>query len=284
MKMLVHLHVFYHEQVPWFIDKLRNIQGVRWDLLVTWSAPSLETEALIRAFKPDVRFFQVENVGYDVWPFISALRAIDIDAYEFILKLHTKNSNEVRNRINGLEFRGFRWRDLLVDALLGSKEQFCRVWEKMTTTPRAGLACNAALLCKLSSGLPEDTEPLFEEMKRIGLHTDDLRFCGGTMFLARMAPFHFLRDLDLKADDFSSYSASHSCGSMAHIYERIISFCITAQGYRIVPVKSHPAAYWKVRIHGVTKPILTWFFALERRGPQRQKYMVILGNSIRLKG
>lgn len=284
MKMLVHFHVYYHDQVPWFIGKLRHIRNVDWDLLVTWAAPNPVTESLIRDCKPEARFLQVENVGYDVWPFIAALQSIDLDAYDFILKLHTKNSSAVRHRINGLTMYGFRWRDMLVDALLGSAEQFRSVWERMTANPKAGIACNAALLCKPSVGLPEDTAPLFKEMERIGLHTEDLRFCGGTMFLARTAPLHFLRNLDLTASSFSSSSASHSFGSLAHIYERIITFCITGQGYAIVPVKSHPAALWKVRFREVTKPVLSWLFALERRGPERIKYMVIVGIPIRLKG
>lgn len=284
MRLLVYLHVYYHDQVPWFMDKLRHVTGVEWDLLVTWVAPNPATEALVRACKPDARFLQVENVGYDIWPFIVALRSIDMDAYEFILKLHTKNCSAPGNRINGLHLRGFRWRNLLVDALLGSEEQFRHVWQCMTSDPKAGLACNAALLCTLSVGLPEDTEPLFKEMERIGLHTDDLRFCGGTMFLARTAPLCFLRDLDLSPDSFSGPPLSHTVGSLAHVYERIVTFCITAQGYELVPVRSHPAVLWKVRIHRLLTPVLSWFFALERRGPMREKYLVILGIGIRLKG
>ena len=283
-RLLAYLHVYYHDQIPWFLEKLSHIEGCDWDLVVTWSEPRAESEALIRSFKADARFLQVENAGYDIWPFIKLLRSIDMDAYDFLLKLHTKNSSSKRSRINGLNLRGFRWRDLLVDALLGTPQQFRSVLDAMTADPLSGIACNAALVCKLTRGLPEDTDPLFEEMERIGLKTEDLRFAGGTMFLARTQPLKFIRDLDLTAESFSGAPVSHGYGSLAHIYERIISFAVTAQGYRIVPVESHPAVLRRVRIHAVTQPVISWLFALERRGPERHKYLVIFGIPIKLKG
>ena len=36
MKLLVHLHVFYHDQVPWFLERLRSLDGYDWDLIVTF--------------------------------------------------------------------------------------------------------------------------------------------------------------------------------------------------------------------------------------------------------
>lgn len=283
-RLLAYLHVYYHEQIPWFLEKLSHIGGCEWDLVVSWSVPSPESEKLIRAFKADVRFIQVENVGYDIWPFISVLRCVDLDAYDYILKLHTKNSSKKRSRINGLNLRGYRWRDLLVDALLGSPEQFRSVWETVNGDPEMGIACNAALVCPLTKGLPEDTDPLYAEMERIGLKTRDLRFCGGTMFLARTAPLRLIRDSDLTAASFSAAPVSHAYGSLAHIYERIITYMITAQGYKIYPIESHPAALRKVKIHALTQPVISWLFALERRGPERHKYLVIFGIPIKLKG
>ena len=73
-RLLVHLHVYYHDQVVYFIEKMKNISGCEWDLLVTYSEYDGRTEALIREFRPDAGFLKVENVGYDVWPFISVLK------------------------------------------------------------------------------------------------------------------------------------------------------------------------------------------------------------------
>ena len=65
MKVLVHLHVYYLDQVPYFLEKLSSIGGCQWDLVVTSSSLPPREESLLREFKPDVRFIQAENVGYD---------------------------------------------------------------------------------------------------------------------------------------------------------------------------------------------------------------------------
>ena len=114
-KLLTVLHVFYHEQVDYFIDKLMNINGIDWDLVVTYSSYSAETEAKLKDFKPDVKMVQVGNAGYDVWPFIQVIQNVDFSEYDYVLKLHTKGQS--KQRLNGLNFKEWLWRDLLVNAI-----------------------------------------------------------------------------------------------------------------------------------------------------------------------
>lgn len=282
-RVLVYLHLYYHGQLPYFLQKIASVNGCAWDLVVTVSKQDAETERLLRAFRPDVTILPVENVGYDIWPFIAMLRSVDLSRYDYVLKLHTKNRNEVRNRVNGLNLRGFRWRNLLVDALLRSPRQFASVLSKMESDPQAGIACNAALIKKPSIGLAEDTDLLVAEMERLGLHPADRRFCAGTMFLSRIAPFERLVDADLTPDYFETVSLSHSMGTKAHVYERILSFVVLDAGYHFVPIASHPLALLKVRIHDLLNPLLHWVFSLERRGAERVKYLTILGMEFRLK-
>ena len=70
MKLLVHFHVYYHDQVDYFIEKMSNINGCDWDLYVTMSEMNPETVGKLRQFKPSAVFIKIENLGYDVWPFI----------------------------------------------------------------------------------------------------------------------------------------------------------------------------------------------------------------------
>ena len=58
-RLLVVLHVYYHEQVDWFIDRLSNIAGCEWDLIVTFSEDSLKSRRKFQSFKPDARFLVV---------------------------------------------------------------------------------------------------------------------------------------------------------------------------------------------------------------------------------
>lgn len=282
-RLLVYLHLYYHEQLPFFLERLSSVDGCNWDLVVSWSEENEESERLLRAFRPDVTILKVANVGYDIWPFIAMLRAVDIRRYDYVLKLHTKNANIVKNRINGLNLRGFRWRNLLVDALLRSRGQFRKVLERLHTDPKVGIACNAALLKRPSVGLAEDTTLLEGELERIGMHPADSRFCAGTMFLARMEPFVKLRDSDLTEESFSGLTTSHNTGTLAHVYERIVFYYVTSAGYGIYPVISHPYSYFMVLCHDLSKPFLHWLFSIECRGAERVKYLRVLGMDFKLK-
>ena len=77
-RLLVYLHLYYHEQLPFFLERLSSVDGCNWDLVVSWSEENEESERLLRAFRPDVTILKVANVGYDIWPFIAMLRAVDI--------------------------------------------------------------------------------------------------------------------------------------------------------------------------------------------------------------
>ena len=49
MKLLVHLHVFYHDQVPWFLERLRSLDGYDWDLIVTFCEADAAMEKAVKA-------------------------------------------------------------------------------------------------------------------------------------------------------------------------------------------------------------------------------------------
>lgn len=51
-KLLVIFHIYYHEQIDYFIDKLCNINGIDWDLFITYTSESEETISKLRKLKP----------------------------------------------------------------------------------------------------------------------------------------------------------------------------------------------------------------------------------------
>jgi lipopolysaccharide biosynthesis protein len=239
MKLLVHFHVYYLEQLPYFLKRLRRIHDIDWDLYVTGKEEAMPA---IRSLKPDARFLAVENAGYDVWPFIAVIKAVRMEDYDYILKLHTKNKAPKFIQLNGIYLPRYRWRNLLVTALLGSEKRFTRALGKASQ----GLACQDLLHKRLSKKAPTDNALLRDEAARIGLALKGGSFCAGTMFIARAEPFRFLQGAPLDADFFRSETGTHLSGSPAHVYERILSLVVTSAGYRISPIVTHPlASAWK---------------------------------------
>ena len=219
MKLLVLLHLYYHDQLPYFLEKLSHINGCDYDLTVTYSTPLEESFAALKAFKPDCTLIQVPNAGYDVWPFIYALKCTDLDRYDLLLKLHTKNIDaDYVGRINGLSVDGALWRDLLVDPLLGSDSRFASALGKFESNPRCGIVYGTELRRHLSAGLREDKKMLFDELQRLGVRTRTRWFCAGTMFIARVAPYKILQTDIVYKELFDGKMHSHSVASMSHVY------------------------------------------------------------------
>lgn len=282
MRILVHLHLFYHGQLPWFLDRLRYLDGYDWDLAVTWNYACAATEKAVRAFKPEARFLTVENVGYDVWPFLEMLSKVDVSPYDILFKLHTKNVTSCKTvRLNGLHLREAAWRNVLVDALLGSPEQVRSVVSVFREQADAGMVCSGKLYASLD--FPEDGTMLTEELAALGLRTEERRFCAGNMFAVRPCLLAPLRKRDFRPGQFPSRSRSGSGGTLAHVYERVFSLLAPAQGYRVVTMDPPDAAYERrMRLRKVLKPVLTFIFNIDWEGFPRRKVLTVMGFKFKL--
>lgn len=279
-KLLTVLHVFYHEQVDYFIDKLMNINGIDWDLVVTYSSYSAETEAKLKDFKPDVKMVQVGNAGYDVWPFIQVIQNVDFSEYDYVLKLHTKGQS--KQRLNGLNFKEWLWRDLLVNAILRSRSRFTSCIKLLDEQKEIGMLCSYELFKDMEGVLPEESDMLQEEAERISLDVADGFFCAGTMFLARLDAFRRLKDVEFTDELWGTLNKSHGNGTLAHVYERIFSLMVVDEGYEIQVMlgskKSSSSVFFKRNVSPVFKSI----FNLDRDPKTYDKYLTLLGVKMKL--
>lgn len=280
-KLAVFFHVYYHKQVDYFIKKLGNINNCEWDLFVSYSTYSSATEQKIKAFKPDAQFIPVENVGYDIWPFIKAIKSVDISQYDLVMKLHTKNKNVKINKINGMQLSGYLWRNLLVDSMLRSRSQF-RKCTRILADERVGMVCGYEVLKTVSGSLPEDSGKMRTEAMRIGFRTDHRKFCAGTMFLAKPQALAPIVGCDANLNTWEAVSKSHSSGSMAHIYERLLSFSTCEAGLQIRSVITYPKETLLVYFHSVFGSALKFLFSLNREGEERDKYLTVIGMKVKL--
>ncbi|MBE6230941.1 MAG: hypothetical protein E7117_01080 [Bacteroidales bacterium] len=231
-RVLVIFHVYYHDQVDWFIDRMKNISGCRWELVVTCQAFTDELREKFHAFRHDVRFVEVENVGYDVWPFIKVVKSMDLSGYDCILKLHTKRPLDRKESINRVDLKGYRWRNILVDSLLGSSKRFEKCMSMMQDGA-VGMVCSYELFMSLRDYLPEDTFMLEGESERIGVAMKGKGFCAGTMFMVKPEALEKIRRADFPLEMWNKVSRSNSTGSAAHVYERLLCLAVYDAGLEI---------------------------------------------------
>ncbi len=258
-KVLVHLHLFYHNQLDYMMSKLKNICGCDWDLYVTVCEDNEKSIKKLKAFKPDVHIIKVENLGYDVWPFIQVLRMVDINDYKYVLKLHTKAKY-------GFPLKTYSWRNALVDSILISKKQFRKVVSLFEEDSSVGFAGRSTYWMLFSGLVPEEQGMLNRMMKRLHLRYAENYYLSGTMFFARMSVFKPVVESDISAEDFSLFSKTASKATNAHVLERVFSFLAPNSG-----LKNAKLTYFSGRI----KEFLKRLCSIEFIWSERQKGIVL---------
>ena len=237
-KLLVHLHLYYLEQVDFMLKKLRNITGCDWDLYVTLCNSDNNVINKIKTFKPDAQIILVGNKGYDVLPFLKVLRTCNLADYDYILKLHTKNKIMAHVQYNNIVYKNYLWRDKLINALLKSKKCFKDNLKILEKRQDVGIIADKDLvfeLTKYAGEIPEDTYLLEELKQRLNIKNNYKFFVAGTMFIARAEIFEKLVKSNISEYDFDSKSESLTSGSMAHLLERIMGILANEKGYIIYP-------------------------------------------------
>lgn len=208
-KVLVHLHLFYQDQLEYFIEKLSNITECHWDLVVTFIEDNPKTIKTLKEFKPDVKFLKIDNLGYDILPFLKVLQTTNLDDYDYVLKLHTKNFYTKCVRLKGLyEYSGYQWRDALVDALLKDKIRFKK---NLKMLEKYDLVTDETVWVKLGKEAEDyEAKKLFNPKNNF--------YCAGTMFLSKIELFN--KNFSYNEKGFDVNSKTSKGGSMAHVLER----------------------------------------------------------------
>ena len=240
--ILVHLHLYYINQLDEILARLQNLQELKFDLYVTMIEKSPAAEQKIKQFKPDTHILQVANQGYDIGPFIEVLHSLNLDNYDYVLKIHTKGTAaENYTRINGKRLNNKLWNRLLFDALLFSEEQVHNNLRQLA---------NADIGMLSSAYLITDDKKLYEQflpqinkiMQTAGLpKVDTFSFVAGTMFWAKASLFKPLQKYRLA--DFSTTDGKVKEGTLAHCFERLFGAVAQAQGLKLYGVKSSKVGF-----------------------------------------
>ena len=221
-KVLVCIHIYYHNQVDYIIDKLKSLNGIDYDLFVTYTNENKETNEKFLNFNKNVKFRIVENKGYDIYPFLVLINEIDLEKYSSLLKLHTKNCSTARNII---------WRNDLYENLLGTKYIFRKNLNKLK---KYGIVGSKARITTMNERCPENVW-LFEDVcKQIGIEPKKANFIAGTMFLARIEIIKRIKELNLLRLDFENKKMeTGSIGTNAHVIEMLFGVICNELGFKI---------------------------------------------------
>lgn len=232
VRVAVHLHLFYLEQLDDLLSRLQNLSDYPYDLFVTMVENSAEAKKKILAFKADAKIWSVPNLGYDIGPFVDFLHRINLDEYDFILKIHTKRTqSDTGCFFKGHRFNMWVWREMLLDATI-SKKAVKKAIALFKGNDNIGMIGSDYILTDEIWAYDIVEANIATEMANIGLKMPkDKHFVAGTMFWVRaklLKPF-----LAYKIEDFTISDKQIHDKTLAHVLERMFGFAVNAQGYII---------------------------------------------------
>lgn len=223
-KVAIVAHCFYLDIWPEISRRLRAIDA-QFDIFVTTTNDRLEeVSKIVLNSLPEARVFGAANRGMDIFPFLSIIPILHNEGYEVVCKIQTKKGDGKLAIV---------WRDLMLDTLIGSTNNFCSAIQEFEQDKKLIIAGPGALYQSVHK-LMLDNQPAVNHIisktwGEISLVNDEWGFFAGTMFWARVGPLlqlskHFnsgSQELD---------SAYKQDGKIEHGLERIFGLLSVMEG------------------------------------------------------
>lgn len=258
--ILVHAHVFYPELWQELKQCISNIRPYPFDLFVTMVEDHKEVIEDIRNHFLGARVEIIENRGYDVAPFLYVLNEVDLDQYDYIVKVHTKRDvRDERSVFRGL--RGSLWRESLL-SFLNTPERFKSYLEAFEKSPKIGMQNSYKLIVKhdVRDRLAQKRKKKF--LKDRGLPVLKDQFIAGTMFFVRASIFKDIKDLNIPLEAFDTKSDHET--QLAHVFERLFGYFVYKNDFIIIDGVEHRWMQFKGHVGFCLNRLFCFFYQKKR--------------------
>lgn len=238
IKILVHLHLYYTEMWPEMEAHLKNIVA-DYDLFVTLTKENETLKQKIQAFKSDAVVSAMENRGFDVAPFIDILNHVNLDDYDYIIKLHTKRDMPKGFSLQKYDMSYGKHRSYLMN-FINSSDNFKKCLNAFKRDKNLGMIGDFRIICKKDRKGKDVVKKGRELLVKAGFADTEAPFILGTMFFARSELFKAVGKLNLTFDDF--IESVRRKDILPYGLEAFFGFMVGAQGMKI-KAPLHSKAY-----------------------------------------
>ena len=236
------------EEMLDYISNLSSNKEIEYDLFVTMSQVDENAEKRIYEFKDDARIIRVANRGYDVAPFLQALKQADLKKYDYIIKMHSKRTLKDTAYLPSCRLKGEDWRRKLLE-FMSCPMHLVKTLKCFEKNPCVGMISSAELIVNTGKEDYQANQKAAKIIRGMGLPLRQQKFVAGTMFIARAELFRLFKMLPYDSADFEEFNPSHQGGTLAHALERVLGIMIYSQGFKIAP-------YDNRRIRFIAKVVL----------------------------
>ncbi len=215
-------HVYYPELIGEIL-RCRSFMPEGTPLFATVPQEKIDVAKALVVDVPAVTLIAVPNRGRDIAPFLTVLSSGVLDAFDAVLKIHTKRSPHL---LDG-EVR----RKILYDKLCGSRGGASSVLQLFAdpATGMVGWRSSFRTAAPYWMGNRSRVESLAQ---RMGVAEARLGFFEGSMFWFRPVALANLRQLELKTESFE-IEAGQVDGTLHHAVERLFTIATWATGHEV---------------------------------------------------
>lgn len=240
VKILLHIHVYYVKSWHRIEKRIKSLianKSLEIKILTTVSSNINDSDILKieQAQLPNMSVIRVPNEGYDVQPFFHILKSVSLDEYDYLIKLHTKNTVfGIDMRLNGRFISRIQWQNFLIDAIAGSPKILEENISRMQSDPTLGMIGSSYCITRFSSDDEEESR-LIENYIRI-LHADEIsnaQYIAGTMFMVKTEILKPLIETSLVDEKFEKSESHKLGGTKAHAIERIFGILVALNKKKI---------------------------------------------------
>ena len=220
------IHAYYPELLPEILEML-GASRVSLKLYVTTEPGKAGTvHELLERSPFSYELIQCENRGRDIGPFLSAMKWVNHDRPDYVLKLHTKRSTHLRN--------GEAWRAHLYESLLGMDGP-ARAVERFELSPQTGLLGPDGHILSTQDFAGTNAVMMADLAQRFAIAPSDLTqsgFVAGSMFYVRRELVADVTDETIPLSGFDLEQGQID-GTLAHAMERVFGALVMARGYKV---------------------------------------------------
>ena len=221
VKILLHIHVYYVKSWHRIEKRIKSLianKSLEIKILTTVSSNINDSDILKieQAQLPNMSVIRVPNEGYDVQPFFHILKSVALNEYDYLIKLHTKNTVfGIDMQLNGRFISRIQWQNFLIDAIAGSPKIMEENISCMQSDPTLGMIGSSYCITKFSSD-DEEERRLIENL-----------------FMVKTEILKPLIETGLVDEKFEKSESHKLGGSKAHAIERIFGILVSLNNKKI---------------------------------------------------
>jgi len=224
-KTAIILHLYYEElweEISLYLDNL----SLDFDLFISLPKNAEKIHDVISERFPLANFYECQNRGRDIGPFLKIFSEINKLGYSYICKIHTKKSSHRKD--------GDNWRNELYEELLGSPEQIqlIKIYLDQHDVGIIGPKDNLLSTEQFIGGNQEWINNLADKLNLM-YYGEPFIFIAGTMFWFKPEALAPILRLQLSEMDFSVENGEVDA-TLAHALERFFGLLVLKQGYQIL--------------------------------------------------